>query len=246
MENQNKQGGVVWMLSTFALIGVLVGLGISSLDGGSSGQTNITGPSADTQDQNYELPTVDDDPVMGDESAPVTMIVFSEYECPYCQRFETETFSSIKADFIDTGKVKLVYRDYPLPIHDKAHLAAEAGECASDSVSYWDYQAKLIEKYTEWSEYTGEIKELFSDYAKELGVDYDTFYACLEDGTYYDEVESDMTDARAAGVMGTPSFFINDEKVMGALPYEDYADQNGEMQEGFKSILTRIYEEATK
>ena len=137
------------MLSTFALIGILVGLGISSLNGGvSTGQTNVTNPSQNTggtaNDQNYETPTVDDDAVLGSEDAPVTVIMFSEYQCPYCQRFETDTFPQIKADFIDTGLIKLIYRDFPLSFHANAHVAAEAAECAGDYDLYYEYQDALV------------------------------------------------------------------------------------------------------
>lgn len=242
MENtgNSKSGGIVWMLSTFALIGVLVGLGISSLDG-SSTSTNVV-DTGTTDTTNYVLPTADDDAVLGDANAPVEMIMFSDYECPACYYFETEIFPLIKADFIDTGKVKFIYRDFPLTSkHLKAHITAEAAECADDYGMYYEYQDLITANFDEWSVYTGDINQLLTDYAGTLeGVDTTAFKACLDDGKYYDEVDSDMNDGRDAGVQGTPSFFVNGQKIMGVMPYEDYVDPNGESKQGFKTILTQM------
>ena len=249
MANENKKGSsnVVWMLTTFLLIGVLVGLGVSSLDL-SSGQANVPGagdskipPTLDQPD--YDPPTVDDDPVLGDENAPITMIEFSDYECPYCNRFEADTFPQIKEAFIDTGLVKLVYRDFPLSFHPNAHAAAEAAECADDDGLYWEYHDALTTNFDEWTTTSDGLNELLSQYASDLGADYDTVLACLNDGTYYDEVEADIADGRAAGVNGTPSFFINGEFVVGALPFEDYTDQSGNLNPGFESLLYAALEE---
>ncbi|EKD63529.1 MAG: DsbA oxidoreductase [uncultured bacterium] len=245
MENtggSSKSGGIVWMLSTFALIGVLVGLGISSLDG-SSTTTNVTDSTGGTEDTtSYVLPDADDDAVLGDENAPIEMIMFSDYECPACYYFETEIFPSIKADFIDTGKVKFIYRDFPLTSkHPMAHITGEAAECADDYGMYYEYQDLIIANYDEWSTYTGDVNQLLTDYAATLeGVDTTAFKACLDNGTYYDEVEADMSDGRDAGVQGTPSFFVNGEKIMGVMPYEDYVDQNGQSKQGFKTILMQM------
>lgn len=249
--NKKGSGNVVWMLSTFLLVGILVGLGVSSLSGG-LGQTSVPGagngttppPTFDGGD--YETPTVDDDAVLGDENALVTLIEFSDYQCPYCNRFETETFPYIKENFIDTGLVKLVYRDFPLSFHENAHAAAEATECAEEFDLFWEFHDILSTNYDEWTvTSTEEINALFAQYASDLGADYDTVLACLDNGTYYDEVEADMADGRAAGVNGTPSFFINGEFVVGALPYEDYADQSGNMNPGFESLLNAALEEVS-
>lgn len=238
-ETKKSEGNVLWMLSTFLLIGILVGLGVSSVSGG-SGQADVI----DSDDQgtvqqppqDYETPTIDDDSILGSADAPVTMIIFSDYECPYCQRFETATFPSIKTNFVDTGLVKVVFRDFPLSFHSKAHDASEAAECVGDEL-YWTMHDKISEKYDEWAEYTGDLHDLFATYASEIGASYDDVFACLNDETYYQEVEDDIADGRAAGVGGTPSFFVNGEFHVGALPYEDFADQTGNMMDGFETIL---------
>ncbi|MFA6527921.1 MAG: DsbA family protein [Candidatus Gracilibacteria bacterium] len=243
MENTGggKSGGIVWMVSTFALIGILIGLGISSLDGGSV-STTVIDPTTGTGTTEVVLPDAEDDAVLGDANAPVTIIMFSDYECPACYYFETEIFPLIKADFIDTGKIKFIYRDFPLVSkHPMAHITAEAAECADDYSKYYEYQDLIVANYDEWSTYEGDINQLLTDYAATIeGIDTTAFKACLDDGKYYDEVEADMSDGRDAGVQGTPSFFINGQKIQGVPPYEDYVDQDGQSKQGLKTILTQI------
>ncbi len=243
MNNKDKKGGVVWMLSTFALIGILIGLGISSLDD-PEGSATVPMPSDVIEEEVvYTEATIDDDAVLGSEDAPVTMIIFSDYQCPYCQMFETDTMPYIIENYVDTGLVKVVFRDYPLSSHQYAHITAEAAECAGDYDLYWDYHDLLIANSEEWENYDGNYFELFSEYAAGLGIDYDEYYACISSGKHYDEVNADAEDGWNAGVGGTPSCFINGKMVVGALPYEDYMTSDGTMHEGYESIINQVLEE---
>ena len=156
---------------------------------------------------------MDDDAVKGEESAPVTIVEFSDFECPYCSRFYSQTLSQIEENYIDTGKVKMVHRDYPLPFHGNAQKAAEATECADDQGKFWEMHDMLYENNTALS--VDNIK----GYAAELGLNTGDFDSCLDSGKYYDEVQKDMADGSAAGVTGTPGFLINGELVVGAQPY---------------------------
>jgi protein-disulfide isomerase len=154
----------------------------------------------------------DDDPVLGDANAPVTIIEFSDYECPFCTRFWSQTLPQIKTNYIDTGQVKLVYRDFPLGFHANAQKAAEAAECAEDQGKYWEMHDKLFE--------TGALDvSSLKQHAADLGLDSSQFDSCLDTGKYTSEVQKDIQDGAAAGVSGTPSFFINGVKVVGAQPY---------------------------
>lgn len=90
------------------------------------------------------LPTIDDDPILGSANAPVTMIEFSDYQCPFCHSFWKQTLPQIKKDYIDTGKVKFVYRDFPLNIHPMAEPAARAANCAGEQGKYWEYHDKIF------------------------------------------------------------------------------------------------------
>lgn len=152
----------------------------------------------------------DDDPALGPADAPVTIIEFSDYQCPYCNRVET----TLKQVFETYGdQVRLVYRDYPLPFHTFAQKAAEAAECAEDQGKFWEFHDKLFEN--QQSINTENMKQ----WAKDLGLDSTKFDDCLDSGKYASEVQKDFEDGQAAGVSGTPTFFINGQKLVGAQPF---------------------------
>ncbi|PIN75476.1 disulfide bond formation protein DsbA [Candidatus Woesearchaeota archaeon CG10_big_fil_rev_8_21_14_0_10_37_12] len=157
--------------------------------------------------------SVDDDPVKGAESAPIIMIEFSDFECPFCGRFYTETLPQIQENYIDTGKVKLVFRDFPLPFHPNAQKASEAAECADEQSKFWEMHDVLFEHQTALS--SANLKQ----YAADLGLDTDQFNDCLDSGKFADEVKKDNTDGQIVGVSGTPTFFINGIQITGAQPY---------------------------
>ena len=159
---------------------------------------------------------VDDGPVLGNKNAPVTIVEFSDFQCPYCGRFFTQTLPSIKKDYIDTGKVKLVFRDFPLSFHPNAEPAAEAAECANEQGKYWEYHDKLFENQDSLS------SELYIKLAGDLGLDVDKFKTCIETSKYKQEVEDDFNYGQSVGVSGTPTFFINGIKLVGAQPYEAF------------------------
>ena len=156
---------------------------------------------------------VDDDPMKGQKSAPVTIVEFSDFQCPFCARFYTDTLTQIQKDYIDTGKVKIVYRDFPLSFHTNAQPAAEAAECADDQGKFWQFHDKLFENQQALS---GDNYKLW---AKELGLDTKKFNDCVDSNKYASEVQKDMTDGQAAGVSGTPAFFVNGQFLSGAQPY---------------------------
>ncbi|MEA2055296.1 MAG: thioredoxin domain-containing protein [Candidatus Thermoplasmatota archaeon] len=174
----------------------------------------------DTNDQlganESSLFSIDDDTIMGSEDATVTMIEFSDFECYYCGKFYTETLSQLKTNYIDTGKVKFVYRDYPLAMHQNAQKAAEAAECAGEQGKFWEYHNKLLENQNALD------NESLKQYAKDLGLDETQFNTCLDSGEMTSEVQKDFSDGSSYGVTGTPTFFINDQKLVGAKPYSSF------------------------
>ena len=157
--------------------------------------------------------SISDDASLGDANAPVTIIEFSDYECPFCFRHAKQTFPLIKEDFIDTGKVRYVFRDFPLSNHPNAQKAAEAAECAGEQGKYWEMHDILfdnqkvlkIENYKIW--------------AAELALDQTAFDGCLDSGSMESEVRQDMEDGQAIGISGTPVIFINGRAISGAQPY---------------------------
>jgi len=173
--------------------------------------------------QNLELNeevSVDDDPVLGDSDAPVTIIEFSDYECPYCTRFYENTLPQLRSEYIDTGKVKLVYRDFPLSsIHNNAQKAAEAAEVARElggNKKYWEMHNLLFERGV-----SGGV-ESFKQYARDIGLDGEDFDSILDSGKYADEVRKDIQDGESYGVQGTPTFFINGKILVGAQPFSAF------------------------
>ncbi|MBI5421378.1 MAG: DsbA family protein [Parcubacteria group bacterium] len=157
----------------------------------------------------------DDDPILGDANAPVTIVEFSDFQCPFCGKFFNETFPQIKSGYIDTGKVKLVYRDFPLAIHEMAQTYAEAGECAHEQGKFWEMHDKIFGEQKNGVATVADLKK----WGKELGMREIQFNACLDTHKYADEVAKDVKDGLDAGVQGTPSFFINGKLVVGAVPF---------------------------
>ncbi|MBU0461298.1 MAG: DsbA family protein [Nanoarchaeota archaeon] len=160
--------------------------------------------------------SIDDDAVLGDESAPVTIVEFSDYQCPLCGSFAISTFKQIKQEYIDTGKVKFVFRDYPLPYHSFAQKAAEASECAHEQGKFWEYNEKLFANQNSLA------NDKFTTFAAELGLDVMQFTDCLNSGKYYEETQNDFADGTALRIQGTPTFFINGIPVSGAMPFNSF------------------------
>ncbi len=162
--------------------------------------------------------SIDDDPMLGNPSAKVVIIEFGDFQCPYCKKFATETLPKLIENYGD--KILFVYRDFPLEFHQLAFNASIAADCAREQGRFWEYHDILFERQSEWASNASK----FLDYAKELNLNVSKFKACLESGKYADEVEKDFLDGLHAGVEGTPTFFINGRKVVGALPYETFAE----------------------
>jgi protein-disulfide isomerase len=154
----------------------------------------------------------DDDPVMGDPNAPVTIVEFTDYECPYCARFTLDTLPLLKSKYIDTGKAKLVLRDFPLSFHPNADDAAIAAECAraqSDDEVYFEFHDKIFEG--------GALSNArYIQYATDLNLDIDKFNTCLNDPKMAEEVQSDLVEGAGYGINGTPGFVINGRRISGA------------------------------
>jgi len=160
---------------------------------------------------------------IGDPNAPVTIIEFTDYQCPYCERHFTETLPSLQADYIDTGKVRYVFKDFPLTtIHPQALLAAEAARCAGVQDAYLPMHDALFANQSQWSGQSN-AAERFVEYAANIGLDSEAFRACLESGEMETAVLADQAEGLNFGVSGTPAFFINGYLLSGALPYTNFS-----------------------
>ena len=205
----------IWKASTVIL--ALVVIWMVAFDGGSdsnvinSPPTAGNVPSAAVAVDMEDL--IDDDAIKGDADSPVTIVEWSDYECPFCTKFYDQTFSQINEEYIKTGKVKFIYRDFPLGFHKNAQKAAEAAECAGEQGKYFDMHDALFENGV-----TGGVSS-FKQFAADIGLDTDDFNDCLDSGEMASEVAKDLADGSAAGITGTPGFIINGQLVSGAQPF---------------------------
>jgi len=217
---------VISTLGFFALLSILYGSGGQGKTLAGNGlNTKValnTNTNINTQPQIPEEPKADvsklspvtkDDYIRGDQNASITMIEFSDFQCPFCARFE-ETLEKILADY--KGKVRLVYRHFPLSFHPEAEKAAEAAECAGEQGKFWEMHDKIFAANKAG---TMSVDQWKKD-AKSLGLKTSQFNNCLDSGKYADKIARQMAEGEMAGVQGTPTTFIDGELVSGALPYE--------------------------
>lgn len=155
-------------------------------------------------------------PSKGDPDAPVVIVEYSDFACPFCKRFKDETVAHIERDYVEEGKVLLLFKDFPVVGGDRA---AEAAHCAGDQDAYWEYHETLFENQTadrsRWSD-----PEVHRGYADNLGLNSDDLVDCFEERRYRDKVMSSAQEAQALGGEGTPYILINERKVSGAQPYD--------------------------
>ncbi|OGN09424.1 MAG: hypothetical protein A3J46_01310 [Candidatus Yanofskybacteria bacterium RIFCSPHIGHO2_02_FULL_41_11] len=164
--------------------------------------------------------STDDDAYLGKKNAPIVMIEFSDYQCPFCRSFWRDTLPLIKSEYIDTGKVRFVYRDFPLNFHPSAIPSAMAAECADDQGKYWEMHDKIFSEQDKLGSGTVQFSiDDLRNWAGQIGLDQGKFNSCLDSQKYAEEIGKDYDDGQAAGVSGTPGFFINGKSVVGAQPF---------------------------
>lgn len=180
------------------------------------------------QDLDKILIDTEADPVMGDEDAKLVMIEFSDYQCPFCKRHTTTVWPEIKKQYVDTGKMKFVFHDFPLSrIHKEAALAAQAASCAGDQDRYWDMHDRLFE-------HPKAIKPV-AGHAEAIGLEMESFNDCISSEKYAAEVEADTEQALELGVRSTPTFIfavtgdngeiLGTRLVRGAQPFEKFKEE---------------------
>ncbi len=227
--NTTKRGGISqqwvslgWVLALLVTFGL--GLGTGYLVWGKN-----SAPAADTTaqqqaavvDENtaaqqvtrYDIP-VDGEPALGPDDAPITLVAFSDFECPYCQSWYVNTWPQIQAKYGD--KVRLVFRDFPLPNHTNAQAAAEAAACAFEQGKYWEYQDLLFNTQAALGE------QAYLGFAQQLGLDETAFQSCYQSGRYSEEITADRDWASELGVSSTPTFFVNGIALVGAQPFDTF------------------------
>jgi len=174
--------------------------------------------------------SLDDDPMLGSPDAPVTIVEFSDFECPFCARFHQQTLPLIMERYVETGAVNIVYRDFPIDsIHPNARIAHISSECADEQGMFWPYHDVLFERQSEWNGLgPGDVAGRLAAYAEMLSLDAGAFASCLGDPRISAEIDADKSEGGRYGASGTPAFFIGNAEtgydlVAGAKPFESFA-----------------------
>ncbi len=249
-ENQDAENAVKKPAINGLVIGLIAAVGIAAFFAGSY----ITSQNTDSVSQKdldeamaklelkimqSKLPTsqpqfpakisADNDPIIGNPDAPITIIEFSDFQCPFCARFHVQTLPSIMEEYIEQGKVKLVFRDFPIQnIHPNALPASIAAECANDQGKFKEMHDILFDNQSQWSKQeTSSALSMFVQYASNIQLDEDKFTSCLTGGKHIDEIRKDLEDGRNYGISGTPGFFVGNDQIgyvelKGAQPFESF------------------------
>ena len=167
---------------------------------------------------------VDDGYALGSHDAPVTLVEFTDYQCPYCRAFHKKAFVELKKSYIDTGKLRFISRDLPMEMHADAPMAAEAARCAGDQGKYWEIRESLFSNPASLN------RETVLKYAGDLALNVETFRDCLDHEKYKAQIERDASDAASIGIDGTPTFVLGKSsgdtvegiRLVGARPYASF------------------------
>ncbi len=217
LESANRRANLFLVLIPVGFIlGIALGYLIwgSNLSGTAQGNGNAqTIDDQAAQNTRYDV-SVDDDPSLGPANAPVTIIEFSDYQCPYCEKWNQEVFGQLIQDY--GSNVRFVYRDFPLSGHAEAQPAAEAADCAGEQGKYWDFHNKLFSGQQSLGQ------AAYQQYAGDIGLDLTKFNECVSSRRFQQEVEADLNYAMKLGVSSTPTFFINGRPLIGAQPYASF------------------------
>lgn len=209
--NRNHFFSVLVVLA-FA-VGVLTGFFVWGYDQPAETANQPTGQTQEPSYVRYDIET-EGYPSLGPADAPITIVEFSDFQCPFCKRFHEETYQALLESY--PGQIRFVYRNLPLTsIHPDAMSAAVASLCADEQNVYWDFHDKL---------FSGELlnRNVYTQYASELNLDTDKFSACLDSGKFDDFISQDMDFALNLGVQSTPTFFINGLAIVGAQPLSSF------------------------
>lgn len=161
--------------------------------------------------------------VLGSPSAPVEVIEFADFECPGCGQFATLTEPDVRTKLVNTGKVRIRFMDYPLPMHKNTWDASLAAACANDQGKFWEMHDVIFQYQDRWNgEATSRPRSVLADLAKGIGLDMSKYEACMDADTHRAKVQSHLQEAERLQVAQTPTFIIGGRKIPGALPYDTF------------------------
>jgi protein-disulfide isomerase len=215
--------GIVGLLAGIFLGFVIWGSGVVvskptqvASGGGGLQPTALPTEVSDIVAQRYVIPINEDDPILGPEDAPITIVEFADFQCPFCQRHALEVYPQLVEAYGD--QLRFIYKDFPLTsIHPEAMPSALASHCAQEQGKFWEYHDLLFSGRLELS------NDAYFAYAEELGLDTAEFQTCYEEARYTETIQADYNFGSQLGVGSTPTFFINGIAVVGAQPYSVFA-----------------------
>jgi protein-disulfide isomerase len=204
---------------------LLAGIGFlaTQLGGGGGGGAMATEPVAValTPEQLQRVPGIS----VGRADAPITIFEFADYQCPACGRWATFIEPVIKERLVETGKARYVFYDFPLGgTHVHSFLAARAGRCANEQGKFWEYHQALFARQNEWS-FERKPEDKLLEYAGQVGLDRDQFEQCLRSDKYAREVSENKEFGELLGVDGTPSIYVNGQKLPNPGSYSQFEEQ---------------------
>jgi protein-disulfide isomerase len=200
----------------FIALAVIVAVGLGAL-----GYSATRSKSAVTVDPNLPPPVVSGH-LLGSASAPVEVTEYADFECPACGNFAAVTEPDVRSRLIETGKMRLRFFLYPLPMHKNTWIASNAAECANDQGKFWEMHDRLFVNQDQWNgEATSRPKGVLEGYAREIGLDVPKWSACVDDQRHQREIEASRDEAIKRSVNQTPSFIIGGKLYAGPLPYDE-------------------------
>lgn len=160
--------------------------------------------------------------IRGAESAPIWLVEISDFQCPYCKQWHDDTYAALDNEFVKTGKVRLAYLNYPIPsLHANARAASEAAMCASVQGKFWELHESLFTTQQAWAGEKDPMPRLDS-LATAAGVDSKIWRSCMATHATVPLIDADIDRSRQAGVQSTPTFFVGDQKILGAYPLDTF------------------------
>lgn len=204
----NEQNSFFKTFSVF-LIGLILGFSISKIHFAPASNNNVPGKSSVK--------------MMGNENAKVTITEYSDFQCPFCHQYFANTYPLIVKNYVETGKVKYVFKHFPLSFHPQAPAAANASECALEQGKFWEMHNLLYQKQDQWSGNPDHL-QIFKTLATSLNLDSNKFNQCLDSKTYQKNLDLDFQEGLSKGFSGTPSFAINDQILIGSQDSQVFID----------------------
>lgn len=222
MRSSGSGVGTRRVLAIGALALVVVGLGVAVALLANQGERVVVAPTVRPSASPTVKPGSRVERVKGNASAKVTVIEYSDFQCPFCVMYFNQTYRQVDDKYVKTGKVRYIFRNLPNGnSHPQSPKAAEASECAGDQGKFWEMHDLLFGKQSEWSGKATAV-DVFKGYAKSLGLNEATFQSCLDTGLYAALMNENARAAQAVGITGTPAFIIGNRLLPGAYPIEAF------------------------